>query len=122
VTHCDWHTTIQTELRRPPGRTYGARYQAKKPTTTTESPAESVNPTLTRSSGSLENPLSKRLATAQVNPSANSNATASKTGADPQLQKILQSFPPYEGDGIEKSNSADPELKCRDCEFLFRSS
>jgi hypothetical protein len=131
--HCDRHTSIQAQLHRPTGRTYGARYE-KKPTNTSASFStieavptspvlEPVNSTSLGASTATRNVAGNQATNPRTLSSFMRNSdTAPEVGVDPRLQEILQSYPPYEADSVEKADNPCPCFECPDCDFTFSSA
>ncbi|KFY33132.1 hypothetical protein V495_08405 [Pseudogymnoascus sp. VKM F-4514 (FW-929)] len=115
--HCQEHAEIQTRLKRSRGRTYGARYDSKDPDSQhlpSEAPAKQE-----QDSGS-------RIST-NVGPSVRLGVEASQRnrnvldGLDKRIHSIIESFPPYGGDGVETPWPETVDFKCKDCSFKFRT-
>jgi hypothetical protein len=48
-------------------------------------------------------------------------ATNLPPDVDDRILQIIEKFPPYEGNGVERSKADTVDLKCKDCKFKFRT-
>ncbi|KAI0418551.1 hypothetical protein F5X98DRAFT_386013 [Xylaria grammica] len=115
--HCREHTDIQARLQRPAGRIYGARYDSKNPIRDSSAPRPQERQTETESGPALHsNSLSTR-----PNEQGPRGPRTHLDKLDKRIHNIIETFPPYDEDGVETSWPTTAEIKCKDCEFRFRT-
>ncbi|KAH6971960.1 hypothetical protein EDB80DRAFT_877400 [Ilyonectria destructans] len=110
--HCREHAEIQTRLKRPTGRTYGARYEAKDHVLPSEEPrAQKQN------AGSPVPPNAG--SSVRLNEETLPSHQSALDGLDKRMHSITESFPPYDGDGVEAPWPGVADFACKDCSFKF---
>ncbi|KAH6974809.1 hypothetical protein EDB80DRAFT_900317 [Ilyonectria destructans] len=115
--HCREHAEIQTRLKRPMGRTYGARYEPKDPGS--HIPPSEDPGVQTQNSGS---PVpSNAGSSVRLNEETLPSHQSALDELDKRIHSIIESFPPYDGDGVEAPWPETADFACKDCSFKFRT-
>ncbi|KAK0742668.1 hypothetical protein B0T18DRAFT_168367, partial [Schizothecium vesticola] len=113
VNHFNAHSETQKRLNRPPGRTYGARYQP--PAGKTQQASPSANPSRGDVGKKEEGEEEK-----QENDGSSLRSLEDQgKDAAARVSDILDKFPPFDLDDVAFSPRAEPNIKCHNCNFKF---